>query len=93
MREHADAGRIGEREHARSFVDREQIDAVNPEIALQLQQKRVLLAQNLHDFLVAERFVQPPQRVVQPHRVDHEVPRPRGDLPCTSPRGLPKSRR
>ena len=30
MREHADAGRIGEREHARSFVDREQIDAVNP---------------------------------------------------------------
>lgn len=90
MGEHLEDGGLRERENARRLANGEQIDAVDPEIALQLEQKRVLLAQDLHDLLVAEGLVQPPQRIVQPHRVDREVARSRGDLPRMSPRGVPK---
>ena len=90
MGEHLDEGSGRERENARRLANGEEIDAVDPEIALQLEQKRVLLAQDLHDLLVAEGLVQSPQRIVQPHRVDHEIARSRRDLPRISPRGVPR---
>ena len=88
--EYLEDGSGRERENARRLANGEEIDAVDPDIALQLEQERVLLAQDLHDLLVAEDLVQSPHRIVQSHRVDHEIARSCRDLPRISPRGVPK---